>query len=514
MKKLLHRVLPFVFVILFCLSANLPIAAASLCADADGDGEITLRDALCVLADPSMAKAPAGATDAARRILRAAATDAPKCGVFYENDFSDPETLADFTAYRGKWSIRSGKLWLDSMDDDSVESSAFLLYSGAETMHLKNYRIDVDIFDVQTQCGVLARCDDAFIRSDAPSNGFRGYYGFVGADADKCAIGYGNAGNGWGGNISTGDAYYLRRGENLHLTMTVFGDRIFATFTNLATGRIEASLVGANGAWTRGGFGFRMRNKYGKTVAVGNTAFDNLRVTVIDESGLPTAENRSIGHIDNNVTDVLFIGNSYTYVNNLPSMVFEMTVAAGVDASFAMFANGGYSLREFYEDLQNGDAEMKEMLREADIVIFQDYGGATTYSADYIELLASRLDPCVKLYFYPYKNATAPRAALDRFIDLGLPVTVIRTPDLYQSTLTKYKVNYLMNDGPKHPQPILSHLFAMQIAATVFGIDPAKVDHSGYISALSSMTSDEQAAFFADVCSKIEALRTEPLPHS
>ena len=147
-------------------------------------------------------------------------------------------------------------------------------------------------------------------------------------------------------------------------------------------------------------------------------------------------------------------------------------------------------------------------------MIFQDYGGATTYSADYIELLASRLDPCVKLYFYPYKNATAPRAALDRFIDLGLPVTVIRTPDLYQSTLTKYKVNYLMNDGPKHPQPILSHLFAMQIAATVFGIDPAKVDHSGYISALSSMTADEQAAFFADVCSKIEALRTEPLPHS
>ena len=365
MKKLLHRVLPFVFVILFCLSANLPIAAAALCADADGDGEITLRDALCVLADPSMAKDPAGATDAARRILRAAATDAPKCGVFYENDFSDPETLADFTAYRGKWSIRSGKLWLDSMDDDSVESSAFLLYSGAETMHLKNYRIDVDIFDVQTQCGVLARCDDAFIRSDAPSNGFRGYYGFVGADADKCAIGYGNAGNGWGGNISTGDAYYLRRGENLHLTMTVFGDRIFATFTNLATGRIEASLVGANGAWTRGGFGFRMRNKYGKTVAVGNTAFDNLRVTVIDESGLPTAENRSIGHIDNNVTDVLFIGNSYTYVNNLPSMVFEMTVAAGVDASFAMFANGGYSLREFYEDLQNGDAEMKEKLSPA-----------------------------------------------------------------------------------------------------------------------------------------------------
>ena len=52
------------------------------------------------------------------------------------------------------------------------------------------------------------------------------------------------------------------------------------------------------------------------------------------------------------------------------------------------------------------------------------------------------------------------------------------------------------------------------MALCAVGIDPAKVDHSGYISALSSMTADEQAAFFADVCSKIEALRTEPLPHS
>ena len=49
MKKFLHRVLPFVFVIALCLSATVPAAAAALCADADGDGEITLRDALCVL---------------------------------------------------------------------------------------------------------------------------------------------------------------------------------------------------------------------------------------------------------------------------------------------------------------------------------------------------------------------------------------------------------------------------------------------------------------------------------
>ena len=143
MKKFSHRVLPFVFVIALCLSAVMPAAAAALCADADGDGEITLNDVFCVLADPSAKSDPAGATAAALRILRASVTDAPECGVFYENDFSDPKTLADFTAYRGKWSIRGGRLWLDSMDDDSVESSAFLLYSGAETMHLKNYRIDV-----------------------------------------------------------------------------------------------------------------------------------------------------------------------------------------------------------------------------------------------------------------------------------------------------------------------------------------------------------------------------------
>ena len=70
MKRFLHRVLPFVFVIALCLSATVPAAAAALCADADGDGEITLQDVFCVLVDPSTKSDPAGATAAVRRVLR------------------------------------------------------------------------------------------------------------------------------------------------------------------------------------------------------------------------------------------------------------------------------------------------------------------------------------------------------------------------------------------------------------------------------------------------------------
>ena len=32
--------------------------------------------------------------------------------VYYENDFSDPKTLSDFTQYRGEWDIIDGQLML------------------------------------------------------------------------------------------------------------------------------------------------------------------------------------------------------------------------------------------------------------------------------------------------------------------------------------------------------------------------------------------------------------------
>ena len=94
MKKFLHRVLPFVFVIALCLSATVPAAAAALCADADGDGEITLQDVFCVLAEPRAKSDPAGATAAGQSARRDQARAALARGYDYVVVSNDTSILA------------------------------------------------------------------------------------------------------------------------------------------------------------------------------------------------------------------------------------------------------------------------------------------------------------------------------------------------------------------------------------------------------------------------------------
>lgn len=509
-KAFLHLSLAFLTLFL-CLAASLSASAATLRADSDGDGEITVRDALCALTNILSDTQSQDSLRSVLRILQAVSAETPALGVYYENDFSDPSTLSDFTAFRGAWSIRDGKLWLDSVPEATGESSAFLLYADPSAVKLTNYRIDVDLYNIQTQCGLLARCDYPFATGTV-SDGFRGYYIFTGSAAKNGAVGYDKPENVWGGNLIVADGKFSA-GANLHLTAIVYGDRIYATYTDLDTDSVVLTLAASSDTWERGSFGLRMRNQYGAAVNLGNAAFDNLCVRVIDESGLPAAENR-IEHVDNGVIDVLFIGNSYTYYNDLPTMVETIANAAGLNVKAHSCTVGNHKLRLFYEDFLNGDAGFEKKAALADIVVFQDYAGAVETSANFTELLMSFFDPdAVRFYFYPYKNPTAPSKIFDRFIDLGLDVTVVRTGDLFQSTLKTYSLDYLHDDGALHPKPFLSHLFATQIAASLFDIDPATVNHAAYLSALSAMSESRRTAYFETVNAKINALRAEPLPH-
>ena len=51
------------------------------------------------------------------------------------------------------------------------------------------------------------------------------------------------------------------------------------------------------------------------------------------------------------------------------------------------------------------------------------------------------------------------------------------------------------------------------LAASLFDIDPATVNHAAYLSALSAMSESRRTAYFETVNAKINALRAEPLPH-
>lgn len=433
---------------------------------------------------------------------------APEPGVYYETDFSDDSVLEDFTAYRGEWAVRNGRLYLDSMADGvESDSSAFLLFNRPDASLLKNYMIDVDMYNIQTQGGVLMRCD--YGRANAENlNAFYGYMYFVSYTGDKGAIGYGNEFGTWGGNLVV-SATSFKPGMDLHLNIIVYGDRFYCTYTDLDTGKVLLSLTKSDDTWSSGTFGFRLCGEKDGLVNLKRTYFDNLKVTVIDDSALPT-NREPVAHVDNGITDVLFIGNSYTFVNDIPSKVKKICTGQDVKIDVHQILIGGGSLRQHYDAFQNNLKTLKKTLELADIVIFQDYAGVIENSYEYCMLLMSYFDKEeVDFYFYPYINRAAPYYTYDGFQNMD--IEIIRSADLYRNVLLKYQLPYIEDE---HQNPLLAFLIADVIAAQVFDIDPAEVDWSSIDSWLSGLSKTEKAEFRAAVDEKIEAYKTEAFPYS
>ena len=436
---------------------------------------------------------------------------APEVGVYYETDFSDASVLKDFTAYRGEWAVRNGRLYLDSMTADvTSDSSAFLLFNRPEAALLENYMVDVDMYNIQTQGGVLMRCD--YNRASAENlNAFYGYMYFVSYTGDKGAIGYCNEFGVWGGNLVVSLPEF-RPGMNLHLNVVVYGDRFYCTYTDIDTGKVLLSLTKSDKTWSNGTFGFRLCGERNGLMNFNRVYFDNLKVTVIDESALPT-NREPVPHVDNGVTDVLFIGNMYTHGYDIPGKVKKMCADQGIKINVYEIMEGD-SLREHYDAFQNKTETLRQTLELADIVIFQDRMGVVENSYEYCMLLMSYFEQDkVDFYFYPYIWYESPYYIYDGFMDMGLDIEIIRSADLYCSVLLQYQLPYLEFEVD-YQNPLLAFLIADLIAAQIFDIDPTEVDWLSIDGWLSGLSETKKAEFRAAVNRRIEAYTSEPFPHS
>ena len=201
--------------------------------------------------------------------------------VYYENDFSDPNTIADFTQYRGKWSIKDGRLYYSETTSGFKETTnfSFILYSGNHDANLlRNYTLDVDVYNTQTATGVLTHADLAQATSDNDA-AFYGFTGCISNNATLGATGYASWEGKYGTNYSVSEAL-LTPGSNYHLRM-VHADGTFTfTITPIGSDEVIWSDTQLDGDWPTGTFGFRMRVALDEKVSVGNTSFDNLKITV------------------------------------------------------------------------------------------------------------------------------------------------------------------------------------------------------------------------------------------
>ena len=208
--------------------------------------------------------------------------------VFYENDFSDPATIGDFTQYRGDWVIRDGRLYYDATTEgfDATSNFAFILYSGNHDANLlRNYTVEVDVHNSQTASGVITHADLSQADSDT-ANSFYGYVSFISNDGTKGAVGYCDWEGKWGGNLNVGDAL-LNPGGDYHIKVEHAADGTFTyTITALGSDEVIWTDTQASVEWGCGSFGFRMRVALDNLISLGNTGYDNLKVTVYGEEAV------------------------------------------------------------------------------------------------------------------------------------------------------------------------------------------------------------------------------------
>lgn len=210
--------------------------------------------------------------------------------VLYENDFSDPATLSDFTQYRLQWEIKNGGLYLTDVPTDTMpyetdnECYAHILYVPQEP--LTDYIVEADYMNLQTAGGLIFRADNR--AADEQGDGYYGYLAFIGTAGDRGALGCSSWSGRYLGNLNTGKAASTcTPGVNAHIKVIVKGDKIKVDITNKDTGKTIYSYAytirrASNDAqWVEGTVGFRMLTSLTSLGldSVGTAYFDNLKIT-------------------------------------------------------------------------------------------------------------------------------------------------------------------------------------------------------------------------------------------
>ena len=202
----------------------------------------------------------------------------------YSNTFDDSSALNDFTQYYGSWEVKGGRLYLTSV---SEISQSFILYTGDSSLtSLTDYVVDVDMYNVQSQGGVILRSDLSRILDGkyAEGNNFYGYIGFLSFTGELGVIGYGRTDGGYGGNCVI-SKNITTPAENVHLQFAVKGNTVTLNIYDIDRDRLVWSASYEDSTHTSGSFGMRLyggndKTFEGETVCNLNaTCFDNLTIS-------------------------------------------------------------------------------------------------------------------------------------------------------------------------------------------------------------------------------------------
>jgi hypothetical protein len=192
--------------------------------------------------------------------------------------------------------------------------------------------------------------------------------------------------------------------------------------------------------------------------------------TVTAQTAKPTGE-----------LQVLFIGNSLTYVNDLPKMVTELARAGKQRPLYCERETpGGCTLEKHWKD---GKALAKIQSRKWDFVVLQDYSSAPLLQRDSMFEYAKKFDVGIKqqeaktlLYMTwalqdkPDDQAVISKAYLDLSKELKAGIAPVGRA--WEVAIAADPKRRLHDKDKRHPNPTGSYLAACVFYATLYGKSP------------------------------------------
>lgn len=179
--------------------------------------------------------------------------------------------------------------------------------------------------------------------------------------------------------------------------------------------------------------------------------------------------------------NVLFIGNSFTYGNNLPKMVAALAKSGGQSPMYhERETPGGCTFERHWK---NGKALAKIKSRKWDYVILQDQSQAPLLRRDAMFEYGKKLDAEIKkqgaktilFMTWAMQNKPNDQTAISKaYVDLSkqLKCRVAPVGDAWKAAMKADNSRVLHANDKKHPNTTGTYLAACVFYATIYGKSP------------------------------------------
>ncbi len=192
--------------------------------------------------------------------------------------------------------------------------------------------------------------------------------------------------------------------------------------------------------------------------------------------------------------NILFIGNSFTFYNEMPSTIQEMCDISGIDARIEQVTYGGHSLSKFLGDDKEATKEVMTKLSNTkwDYVVLQELSKGPIFENTKFIHSVMKLDRFIKmngaktlLYStWSYRDGSDKlkddvgftyedfyKGIKEAYDEAGRITmsTVVQVGTAFYNMSNKYKDIDLLLDDDYHPSPEGSYLIAAMFFLTISG---------------------------------------------